>query len=591
MAKAPLGVRNYRSSVKGRKPAVADMAYGDLAINYNHEDPALIIKGDDNALIEFKPGSGVTVGAAAPATAKDGDLWWDTTSARLFVRFTSGSPAVSTWVDASPAAVPPALANALVYKGTVDPTVARAVGAAPAVGDTYVASKAGTADASWTGLGGQAVSLHELLVWDGTNWDGAGTAASPRTAWQGKVDITAAKPSGYVAQVGDLVEVSNVGVLHADWTTMPAGVAVGSVLIYDGAGWVLLNEKANGFKPNWIARLDLTKAIADVKAGYTPAIGDVVEAVHNGSAHADWVGLRDIIAGSSYVFDGAQWRLLTAGVAINQSSASEGAVYQLVSEVPTFANLNHPVQIGDRFYRPTTWDVFEFKTPNAGTFDAMAHDVQVTYSGQPEAQAIATLVSLGGIQIVRGAEPTHRAEFIPSMFLFHDSVKAEVKTSSTYADFRQGQIVEIKHDQVKTGALRNQLASKSMFSNIRGPGLYYWVGTQFLPLGDLDEHCRGYCDASADPSASDYLSIDPNEPGRPYARQSGNFAFFSPTNADANGLTSQHVITNAHADWERFQHFPHTLVAELPYISIYAKRGGSKWVPLATAINYLPVLP
>ena len=118
----------------------------------------------------------------------------------------------------------------------------RAVGAAPAVGDTYVASKAGTADASWTGLGGQAVSLHELLVWDGTNWDGAGTAASARTAWQGKVDITAAKPSGYVAATGDLVEVSKIGTLHADWTTVPAGVVVGSVLIYNGTGWVLLNK-------------------------------------------------------------------------------------------------------------------------------------------------------------------------------------------------------------------------------------------------------------------------------------------------------------------------------------------------------------
>jgi hypothetical protein len=107
MAKSSFGVRNYRSSVKGRRPQPADMDYGDLAVNYNHADPALIIKGDDNALIEFKPGS-VTVGAVAPAAAKDGDLWWDSTSARLFVRYTAGASPVSVWVDASPAAVPPA---------------------------------------------------------------------------------------------------------------------------------------------------------------------------------------------------------------------------------------------------------------------------------------------------------------------------------------------------------------------------------------------------------------------------------------------------------------------------------------------------
>jgi len=250
MAKSPLDVRLYRSSVKGRRPAAGDMAYGDLAINYHHDDPALIIKGDDNALIEFKPGAGVTVAAAAPATAKDGDLWWDTTSARLFLRYTSGTPAVSVWVDASPAAVPPALANALTYKGTIDPTVAASAPAKPGTGDTYVASRAGTADASWTGLAGQAVSLHELLVWDGTGWDGAGTAASQRTAWQGRVDITAAKPVGYVAAAGDLIEVSRIGTHHADWAAVPSGAVVGSILMFNGSSWVPISDQSLWLKIN-----------------------------------------------------------------------------------------------------------------------------------------------------------------------------------------------------------------------------------------------------------------------------------------------------------------------------------------------------
>lgn len=237
MAKAPIDVRLYRSSVKGRRPNPADMSYGDLAVNYNHDDPALIIKGDDNALIEFKPGSGVTVGAAAPAVAKDGDLWWDTASARLFLRYTSGASAVSAWVDASPAAVPPTLANALTYKGRVDPTVTGATPATPAVGDTYIASAAGTAAADWVGLAGATVSLHELMVWDGMGWAGAGTAASPRTAWQGLVDTTAARAAGYTPVAGDLLQVGKAGAPHANWPGIKAAAKVGDVYLFDGSQW------------------------------------------------------------------------------------------------------------------------------------------------------------------------------------------------------------------------------------------------------------------------------------------------------------------------------------------------------------------
>jgi hypothetical protein len=244
MAKAPIDVRLYRSSVKGRRPNPADMSYGDLAINYNHEDPALIIKGDDNALIEFKPMAGVTVAATAPVVAKDGDLWWDTTSARLFLRYSSGTPLVSAWVDASPAAVPPSVANALTYKGRVDPTAAGSVPATPAVGDTWIASAAGTAAAGWTGLAGNAVSLHELMVWDGLAWAGAGTAASPRTAWQGAIDTTVARAAGYTPAAGDLLQVGKAGAPAADWPGVKAAAAVGDVYVFDGASWQQLGPDA-----------------------------------------------------------------------------------------------------------------------------------------------------------------------------------------------------------------------------------------------------------------------------------------------------------------------------------------------------------
>ena len=98
MAKSSFAVRHYRSSVKGRRPQPADMDYGDLAVNYNHEDPALIIKGDDNTLIEFNPGS-VTMSAVAPAAAKDGDLWFNTNNLKLYAWYDDGSS--KQWVSIS----------------------------------------------------------------------------------------------------------------------------------------------------------------------------------------------------------------------------------------------------------------------------------------------------------------------------------------------------------------------------------------------------------------------------------------------------------------------------------------------------------
>jgi hypothetical protein len=78
---------------------------------------------------------------------------------------------------------------ALTFKGPIDPTTAAP--ATPATGDVYIASKAGVAAASWTGLAGTAVSLHELLVWDGTEWAGAGVGSTT-----GVTSVTAGANTG-----------------------------------------------------------------------------------------------------------------------------------------------------------------------------------------------------------------------------------------------------------------------------------------------------------------------------------------------------------------------------------------------------------
>jgi hypothetical protein len=69
------------------------------------------------------------------------------------------------------------LPGALLYKGVIDPTTTDAPADA-AVGDVYLASAPGVALASWSGIGGDAISQGDLLLFDGSNWS-ANAALGP----------------------------------------------------------------------------------------------------------------------------------------------------------------------------------------------------------------------------------------------------------------------------------------------------------------------------------------------------------------------------------------------------------------------------
>jgi hypothetical protein len=60
------------------------------------------------------------------------------------------------------------LTGALIFKGAKDPTAVAPTG--PATGDVYVMTQAGTMHASWVGIGGSVVSIHEAVAFDGTEW-------------------------------------------------------------------------------------------------------------------------------------------------------------------------------------------------------------------------------------------------------------------------------------------------------------------------------------------------------------------------------------------------------------------------------------
>jgi len=98
------------------------------------------------------------------------------------------------------------LPGALIYRGVIDAT-ANGPTSAPgmagiAAGDTYINNTDGVATAAWTGLTGQAVKRHALIVFDGTNWQEAGDIG------------TAIKPD-WNAAVGGINEILNRPNLHA----------------------------------------------------------------------------------------------------------------------------------------------------------------------------------------------------------------------------------------------------------------------------------------------------------------------------------------------------------------------------------------
>lgn len=86
-----------------------------------------------------------------------------------------------------------AVTGALTYKGIRDFTTAAP--STKAIGDLYVNTKAGTTDASWTGIGTKPAAVGEMALWDGAKWDlvGVGSATGTLTDVTGTAPVTVTK--------------------------------------------------------------------------------------------------------------------------------------------------------------------------------------------------------------------------------------------------------------------------------------------------------------------------------------------------------------------------------------------------------------
>ena len=85
-------IRLKNSGVQGKEPLDADLAYSELAINWNAAEPFLAIKDSNNTIRRI---AGVRIGTTAPATPSPGEFWIDTSTTVY------SSPVFRTYVDNS----------------------------------------------------------------------------------------------------------------------------------------------------------------------------------------------------------------------------------------------------------------------------------------------------------------------------------------------------------------------------------------------------------------------------------------------------------------------------------------------------------
>jgi hypothetical protein len=82
-----------------------------------------------------------------------------------------------------------AIPGALTYRGALDPTSTEAP-AGVAAGDVYLASSAGIALTSWSGIAGAEIAQGDLLLFDGSNWS-ANAALGPDGAGVIRIQVAA----------------------------------------------------------------------------------------------------------------------------------------------------------------------------------------------------------------------------------------------------------------------------------------------------------------------------------------------------------------------------------------------------------------
>lgn len=119
-------IQNLRSGTSNKRPTATGLAVGQIAVNYNEDDPAIYLRGHADALIKVSPTFvGSTAPNATPASGgtsgnSKGETWLDTSTTPNALKIWNGS----TWVESYALASGTTLVSPTLTGTTVAPTVA-----------------------------------------------------------------------------------------------------------------------------------------------------------------------------------------------------------------------------------------------------------------------------------------------------------------------------------------------------------------------------------------------------------------------------------------------------------------------------------
>jgi hypothetical protein len=121
---------NVLASGGAKEPTAAQLEYGELAINYNKDDPAIFLKDSNNNVIRISGVNNIAddgqvelpESSTPPANPLPGNLWFNSEDGRLYIYYKD--PDTEQWVDASPDSWDPTsypnLADDTAQAGTLD---------------------------------------------------------------------------------------------------------------------------------------------------------------------------------------------------------------------------------------------------------------------------------------------------------------------------------------------------------------------------------------------------------------------------------------------------------------------------------------
>ena len=121
---------NVLASGSAKTPTPSQLEYGELAINYNTDDPAIFLKDSNNNVIRISGVGNIAddgqvelpATTTPPSNPQSGNLWYNSDDGRLYIYYTDADS--SQWVDASPDSwdptVLPDTTNSNSQSGTLD---------------------------------------------------------------------------------------------------------------------------------------------------------------------------------------------------------------------------------------------------------------------------------------------------------------------------------------------------------------------------------------------------------------------------------------------------------------------------------------